>query len=183
MANKPLFNLADDEVLAWKPFICDCESFSLEHLNACKHTFVHPDRAEKYTLFFTFSHHVFTCESPEENQPLHNYYPFPPTDLRVFDHQRYELSKYLPDIIASLPQQFFYHGGYGRYCSCTIKHSDGSEVTYQIVYRVWKQRGKMRFHVESAYPLLEKPGKPKKVSFWVICHNLLRGKKMPRPSS
>jgi hypothetical protein len=55
-------------------------------------------------------------------------------------------------------------------------------VDYQVVYRVWKERGKMRFHTESAYPLEGRLGKVKKVDFWVICHNLLRGKKLPQPA-
>ncbi|WP_269780985.1 hypothetical protein [Photobacterium carnosum] len=39
----------------------------------------------------------------------------------------------------------------------------------------------MRFHIESAYPLPERPGKVKKVDVWIILHNLLRNKKLPVP--
>ena len=36
--------------------------------------------------------------------------------------------------------------------------------------------------IRSAYPLEDNLGKVKKVNFWVICHNLLRGKKLPQPA-
>ncbi|WP_440903191.1 heat-shock protein [Catenovulum sp. SX2] len=182
MANKRIFNLADNEVQQWKGFNLDGKVFNFHHLNACKHTFSHPKRNESYTLYFTFSHHVFTRGiSAVENIEQAKIYPYPP-DERVFDRTRFELSKYLPEIIATMPDQFCYHGGYSRYCSCKISQEDGTVTYYQVVYRVWKCRGKMRFHVESAYPLQEGLGKVKKVNFWVICHNLLKGKKLPLPA-
>jgi len=179
---KPIFNLPDKAYQYWKPFQINGSDYNLDHLKACKHQFSHPQRAERYTLYFTFSHHTFTrTPNGDEVVNANDYYPSPAEDLRVFDIERYELSKYLPEIVRTLPEQFCYHGGYSRYCSCKVKQDDGNEVTYQVVYRVWKERGKMRFHIESAYPLDKKLGKVKKVNFWVICHNLLRNKKMPQP--
>ncbi|WP_031418959.1 heat-shock protein [Vibrio parahaemolyticus] len=179
---KPIFNLPDKAYQFWKEFELEGTLYTFEHLNACKHEFTHPERAEKYTLYFTFSHHAFTRSlKPGEKASDKQVYPFPNEDLRMFDLDRYELSKHLPGIISSLPEQFCYHGGYSRYCSCKLEDSNGIEVTYQIVYRVWRERGKMRFHIESAYPLQKKLGKVKKVNFWVICHNLLKGKKLPKP--
>jgi hypothetical protein len=182
MAKKKLFNLPDYEVQQWKSFNLSDEEYNLDHLNACKHIFTHPKRNESYTLYFTFSHHVFTRSIKQtENVEPAFIYPYP-SDERVFDEIRFELSKNLPEIVKTLPEQFCYHGGYSRYCSCKISRSDGSVVDYQVVYRVWKERGKMRFHTESAYPLEGRLGKVKKVDFWVICHNLLRGKKLPQPA-
>lgn len=182
MAKQKLFNLSDNEVQQWKSFNVASIEYDFNHLNACKYVFQHPDRNEAYTLFFTFSHHVFT-RGIKENEYIEptQIYPYP-SDERVIDSARYKLSKYLPEIVASLPEQFCYHGGYSRYCSCKIDQEDGSEIFYQVVYRVWKERGKMRFHIESAYPLLEGLGKVKKVNFWVICHNLLRGRNLPQPA-
>lgn len=179
---KPTFNLPDKAYQFWKKFEFNGTLYTFEHLNACKHQFTHPKRPEKYTLYFTFSHHVFT-RALKNNEKIskQKIYPAPSEDLRIFDLERYTLSKQLPNIIENLPEQFFYHGGYGRYCSCKIEDSNGITINYQIVYRVWKERGKMRFHIESAYPL-EQQGKVKKVNFWVICYNLLKGKKLPRPA-
>ncbi|HCH24119.1 MAG TPA: heat-shock protein [Oceanospirillaceae bacterium] len=177
-----VFNLADNAYQFWKPFLYQETVIDFPHLRACKHQFSHPTRAENYTLYFTFSHHVFTRSYlKNETIDLPHQYPFPTSDLRVFDIQRYELSLNIPQIIATLPNQFCYHGGYSRYCSCKIHTKDGASLYYQIVYRTWKQKGKLRFHIESAYALPSRPSKAKKVNFWVICHNLLHGKKLPLP--
>jgi hypothetical protein len=177
---KLIFNLPDRNYQFWKDFTYKGQVFNFDHLKSSRHIFKHPQRNEKYVLYFTFSHHVFT---KKKDIPLDSdeFYPFPVTDMRLFDEDRYELSKYLPKIIETLPEQFCYHGGYSRYCSCKIDKSDSETIYYQVVYRAWKERGKMRFHIESAYPLEGKLGKVKKVNFWVICHNLLNGKKLPAP--
>ena len=96
-------------------------------------------------------------------------YPYP-SDKRAFDITRFKLSKHLPKIIEALPEQFCYHGGYSRYCCCKIDQENGAKIYYQVVYRTWKERGKMRFHIESAYPLQKRLGKVKKVNFWIICY-------------
>ncbi|SHO57874.1 heat-shock protein [Vibrio quintilis] len=183
MSKKRLFNLPDAAVQQWKPFHLDEKEYVFNHLDAVKHTFNHPERQESYTLFFTFSHHTFTRSPTVSDAKVRacEYYQYP-SDLRIFDITRYELSKQLPEIIKNLPEQFLFHGGYGRYCSVKIQDRSGEEVNYQIVYRVWKERGKMRFHIESAYPI-EPMSKVKKVNFWSICHNLLRGKKLPEPAN
>ncbi|MEP3350961.1 MAG: hypothetical protein ABJN96_13540 [Marinomonas sp.] len=182
MTKKTPFNLSDNEVQQWKSFNVGSDVYHLDHLNSCKHLFDHPERNESYLLYFTFSHHVFTrsIKDGEKLDPA-QIYPYQ-RDKRVFDPIRFELSKHLPKIIETLPEQFCYHGGYSRYCSCKISQGDGSVIYYQVVYRVWRARGKMRFHVESAYPLNGALGKVKKVNFWVICHNLLLDKKLPRPA-
>lgn len=183
MAKKQLFNLPDRAVQQWKSFKVDEQEFDLSHLDALKITFTHPKRDDSYTLFFTLSHHTFTRSIRHgEEVAKEQLYPYQP-DLRVFDETRYMLSRHLPQIIETLPDQFCYHGGYTRYCSCMLKDDEGNDLNYQVVYRVWKERGKMRFHVESAYPLNVRPSRPKKVDFWVICHNLLRNKPMPDPGA
>lgn len=182
MSQKTLLNLADNEVQQWKSFTLDSKEYCFKHLNAFKHSFTHPQRNETYLLYFTISHHVFTRSIKNSLTPeVDKIYPYP-SDERVFDCVRYNLSFHLPNILKTLPEQICYHGGYSRYCSCKITQEDGTQIQYQIVYRVWKSRGKMRLHVESAYPLQKKLSKIKKVNFWVICHNLLRGKKLPQPS-
>lgn len=183
MTKKRIFNLSDNEVQRWKDFQIGDKKYNLSHLNACKYQFNHPERNESYTLYFTFSHHVFTRSIKEEEHIEQEIIYSYPSDKRAFDKARFTLSQYLPNIIKTLPEQFCYHGGYSRYCCCKIVQEDGTEIYYQVVYRAWKARGKMRFHIESAYPLQERLGKKKKVSFWVICHNLLRGKKLPQPTN
>jgi len=177
---KPLFNLPDNAYQYWKPFELDGNEYSFEHLNSCKKTFNRPGVNETYTIYFTFSHHVFTTSLGDGATNDEYLYPFSKNDTRAFCLDRYKLSMHLPTIIDTLPEQYFYHGGYGRYCCCKVTEGN-QDVFYQVVYRTWKERGKMRFHIESAYPLSEWPNKTKKVRFWVICHNLLKNKKLPKP--
>ena len=175
------FNLPDNKVQRWKDCTLEGQEYNFNHLDSKKHTYVHPNRDERYEIYFTFSHHVFTRGlKPTDRADAVNLYPYD-KDRRIFDEVRFELSKNLPEIIENLPEQFCYHGGYSRYCSCKIYQEDGAEVQYKIIYRAWKKSGKMRFHIESAYPLDERLGKVKKVDFWTICHNLFRGKKLPKP--
>lgn len=184
MSSKRIFNLADNEYQYWHSFVYKGVQVNFNHLNARKHTYIHPSREESYTLYITISHHVFTVGTKNsKNLSGLQIYPFKQEDPRVFCPKRYALSFYLPCILETLPEQFFYHGGYSRYCTCKLEDDDGKVIFYQVVFRVWKERGKMRFHVESAYPLSARPSKVKKVDFWVICHNLLRNKKLPKPSS
>lgn len=184
MSSKRLFNLADSEYQFWKPFDYHGTEIHFEHLVARKHTYVHPDRNEQYILYITLSHHVFTVDADKSKDPYGpQIYPYKPEDPRAFCPTRYALSFQLAHILETLPEQFCYHGGYSRYCTCKLEDDDGNEIFYQVVFRVWKDQGKMRFHVESAYPLPTRPSKVKKVNFWVICHNLLNNKKLPKPSS
>lgn len=173
--SKTIFNLPDKAYQFWKPFLYKGKEYNLDHLTALKYTFSNEQKKESYTLYFTFSHHVFT-RSKKENEIISNelIYNFTKEDLRVFDFVRYKLSKNIPKIIENLPDQFFYHGGYSRYCSCKIYLESGEKVYYQIVYRAWKQAGKIRFHIESAYPLDNKLSHPKKIGFWAICHQVLK---------
>jgi hypothetical protein len=183
MAANTLFNLADKEYQFWKSFTYDGVDWDFSHLSVRKHTFQHPSRNERYTVYFTISHHVFTTEIEQTpNVTDDQIYPYKTSDLRAFCKNRYQLSLHLPEILENLSTKFCYHGGFSRYCSCKLKDEKGNDILYQVVYRVWKERGKMRFHIESAYPLPEPLGKVKKVNFWVICHNLLKGKRMPKPA-
>lgn len=172
---KNLFNLPDSNYQFWKEFNYLGNTVSFDHLVASKHTFTRADRNEKYTIFFTFSHHVFTNSIEGGVTYPHSY-----KDYREFDPERYELSKNLPNIIANLPEQLCFHGGYGRYCACEVTRPDGSTARYMIVYKAWLGRGKMRFHIESAYPV-SNLGRVKKVNFWLICFRLRNKKKLPLP--
>lgn len=180
---KKIFNLPDEAFQFWKPFSYQGQDFNLDHLKACKHTFTHPDRSEQYTIFFTFSHHTFTRSIKDSSHQSHDIYPLPSKDPRLFDIERYHLSKFLPEIVRTLPDQYTYHGGYSRYCSCKIKNDAGQAIYYQVVYRAWREHGKIRFHIESAYPLSDRPGKVKKVNFWSICFALVKNKKLPAPQN
>jgi len=153
--NKRIFNLPDNEYQFWKSFEHSGKTFNFDHLKACRHTFKHPERPDSYTIYFTISHHVFTKTSTEFD-PSELKYPIPLKDIRTFNYERYQLSHHLPEILRTLPEQFCYHAGYGKYCTKKLTDEAGNEIHYKVIYNTWKERGKMRFHIQSAYPLENK---------------------------
>ena len=175
------FNLGDSAYQFWRPLKTDEETYNFHHLDAFKHSYRRDQNVEVYDFYITFSHHVFTVK-PEDCSWNHKYeYNAKPSDSRYFCSERHELSLQLPEIVKTLPERYLYHGGYGKYCHCPMKDENGQEFLYQVVFRVFRSQKKLRLHVESAYKLSSRP-KTKKVSFWVICHNLLNKKPLPKPS-
>jgi hypothetical protein len=137
-----------------------------------------------YRFIVTYGLHCFTKDSDdlssEELQSL-NYKA--PRESRAFNLERYEFSKYLPKIIASLAERstLVCHAGYGKFAIVRVVDSRGNEVDYFVVFTVFKEEKKLRLHVQSAYLKYEGVGKIKKVGFFVIARNLLSNKKLPSP--
>ncbi|MEO9943781.1 heat-shock protein [Paraglaciecola sp.] len=186
MTIKKKFNLADNEVQCWSPHThVTGEVFCLEHLDAELITYQDSKQADIcYKFYITYSHHCFTKDehTTQAGQNSVSQYPSP-KDRRAFHIGRYNLSKSLPQIIRTLPEQFVYHGGYDNYCSATFTDPQGNEIVYQIVFSVFRSQKKLRLHVESAYLLDKGLGKIKKVKFEKIAWALLRNKKLPRPAN
>ena len=182
MTQKRLFNLPDNEYQYWNPFEYSGKLYNFEHLKAKKLEFKNPYNSDTYKIYTTISHHVFTVGY---NQKKHSnpakLYAEKPVDKREFCNERYSLSFHLPKLLETLPEQFCYHGSFKKYCVCKLNDENNNPIFYQVVFRVWKVPSKIRLHVESAYPLGNRPSKPKKVGFYTICYNLLRNKKMPIP--
>lgn len=106
-----------------------------------------------------------------------------PKDSRPFNFERYELSKHLPKIIDALGEKetLVCHAGYGSFAAVKILDTSGNEIDYFVSFVVFKEKKKLRLHVQSAYPLDQKLGNVKKVGFFAIAKNLLLGKKLPKP--
>jgi hypothetical protein len=175
------------EVISWKNFILTDLVYDLSHLNAQWVKYIDEkdqNNPIKYRFIVTYGLHCFTKDSDklssEELQSL-NYKA--PKESRAFNLERYELSKYLPKIIASLGDQstLVCHAGYGKFAIIRVVDSRGNEVDYFVVFTVFKEEKKLRLHIQSAYPKYEGVGKIKKVGFFVIARNLLNNKKLPSP--
>jgi len=106
-----------------------------------------------------------------------------PKESRPFNFERYYLSKQLPSIIKALGKSttLVIHAGYGNYATVKVLDSEGVEVDYFVAFKVFREKKKLRLHVASAYPKYEGIGKVKKVKFFTIANNLLKGKKLPKP--
>ena len=181
------FKTVKTEVTAWKNFTLADKVYDLSHLNA--HWVEYVDDKDEinpvmYRFIVTYGLHCFTKDSDdlssEELQSL-NYKA--PRESRAFNLERYEFSKYLPKIIASLAERstLVCHAGYGKFAIVRVVDSRGNEVDYFVVFTVFKEEKKLRLHVQSAYLKYEGVGKIKKVGFFVIARNLLNNKKLPSP--
>ncbi|MEG4171636.1 MULTISPECIES: hypothetical protein [unclassified Microcoleus] len=175
------------EVTSWKNFILNDEIYDLSHLNAQWVEYLDQTDAQKpiaYKFIVSYGLHCFTKDSDDvssEESQLLMYSA--PKESRLFNFERYQLSKHLPSIIKSLGEKetLVCHAGYGKFATVKILDSNGREVDYYVAFAVFKEVKKLRLHVQSAYPKYEGIGKVKKVGFFVIAKNLLNNKKLPKP--
>jgi hypothetical protein len=160
--------------------------YDLKHLRPYTTSFERPAKGkrseEKFSVNITFSHHCFTRGLPRDGNNHDLALRFDHDgDCRIFDAERWELSKLLPSIIAKLPTKKCQQSGHGNFFTIEIIAGDGSKSEYEVFFRVWKPgRGRIFLHVESAYVREESYGasKPKGVAidFYVILHNTLNNR-------
>jgi hypothetical protein len=156
----------------------------LSHLNSHSVTYVNEDTNETYRFKVTYSSHCFTIKisdaltTNQDPQLIYN----APTESRLFDFQRYNLSKNLLNIINSLGNETTqtYHAKNGNYATFKVLDDNGSEINYLVPFVAFRDKKKFRLHIVSAYPTLI-PDKKYKVKFFTIAKNLLNGKPLPRP--
>lgn len=170
----------------WPTFSHEGVTYDVSHLRSYVATFQRPEvpgkPVESYSVKVTFSHHCFTRGLPTDGKP-HDAalrYDFE-GDQRLFDQKRWELSKKLPTIIASMGERKCLLTDAGNFFTIIMMAEDGTELEYEIFFRTWKPgRGRIHLHVESAYVREPEFGssRPKAypVSFFVILHNTLNGK-------
>lgn len=173
-----------EEITSWRPFLYKEKTYSLSHLDA--HTAEYIDKEGKnYKYIVTYSFHCFAKDVPgvsvEENNLL--LYQTRKED-RHFNFERYELSKHLPNIILSLGEEpICFHGGHNRFIRYKIHDDEGNAINYFIAFKSFKEKKRLRLHIESAYPVSPGgKGKLKKINFFTIAHNTLHGKVTKKPS-
>jgi hypothetical protein len=168
-----------EEITSWRSFEYEGQVYDLSHLDA--HLAEYTDQQGKiYKYIVTYSFHCFTKEDPclsEEESNLLLYKTR--KENRHFNFDRYRLSKHLPKIILSLggSSTTCFHAGYSRFVRYEISDDAGNTINYFIVFKSFKEKKRLRLHIESAYPASpEEKGKLKKVNFFIIAHNTLLGK-------
>jgi hypothetical protein len=167
------------EVDKWRAFEYLDVVYDLSHLNTHIAKYIDERNPEKpicYHFHVTYSFHCFTSkeiddsDSSVKEQLIYS----APKESRFFNIIRYELSKHLPSIISSLHNNtLVFHAGYNRFATVKLKDSEGNEVEYFVVFNTFREKRKLRLHVESAYPLKEKLGRVNKINFWSIAHKTL----------
>ncbi|PZV25373.1 MAG: heat-shock protein [Snowella sp.] len=173
------------EVLRWKRFVFNEQVYDLSHLDA--HWVEYQDNREgreanSYKFKVTYGSHCFTKEDPNLSEAESSLWIYKaPKEDRHFNIARYNLSKQLPSIIRSLGETdtLVFFAGYGNFATVKVIDFEGVKTDYFVVFRVFRENRAFRLHVESAYP--RERGKVKKVSFFAIASNLLKGKDLPKP--
>jgi hypothetical protein len=106
-------------MVLWAPFTKDKVAYGLTHLHPKTVTFEqqekqnHPSR--KYVVDVEFGLHCFTCgfEEGDDFDPKQIYSDA--RESRLFDFDRYELSKRLPEVVGNLPNCKCYHTNHGNF--------------------------------------------------------------------
>lgn len=174
--------------MKWSPFNHRGKVFDLAHLHPCTVRYERPREgnkaAEVYKVDVIFTLHCFSRGlRPEETRDDALIYS-DGYENRVFDFQRYELSKRLPEIIQGLPNRKPYHNKNRRnFFTIEIVNENGSRIEYDIFFKVKKKaKSQLEMIIETAfvrdpgYDSTRPGGKP--IRFWVILHNTLNNKKI-----
>jgi hypothetical protein len=168
--------------MQWSAFQHGQKTFDLTHLHPCAMEFERAAEHEKPAVIFkmdvTFSLHCFSRRLPESGPYDKRLEYSDPSETRLFDFDRYELSKRLPEIVRDLPQRKCRHTGHGNYFSVEIIRENGTTVEYDIFFKVTKPaKSRLALHIQSAYVRdanfnsCRPSGKP--IRFLVILHNTL----------
>jgi hypothetical protein len=172
------------EYVNWSEFEHAEQVYDLKHLRPYTTSYERPAKdkrpAEKFSVNVTFSHHCFTRGLPRDGSAYDLTQRFDyEGDYRIFDVDRWELSKLLPGIIAKLPANKCQQSGHGNYFTIEMIAGDGRKIEYEVFFRVWKPgKGRIYLHVDTAYIREEDYGssRPKgmTIDFYVILYRLLR---------
>lgn len=176
-----------DKVTHWQPFKFGNELYDLSHLDAHQVTYIqkgdskNPER--KYTFYVTYSFHCFAKDYPTLTTKERKALTYTSEkESRPFCKRRYFLSRKLPKIISDLHESnLVFHAGHESYATCKMEDENGKEIEYYVSFSTYRYQKKLRLHVQSAYPLDTPLGRRKKVNFFTIAFNLLKGKPLPTP--
>ena len=163
----------------WKDFEHDGVKYDLRHLYPRTLQFERPAKGDKPAVIFAvdaiFSLHCFTHELPPCAYDRNLTYA-DARETRLFDFERYELSKRLPGIIETLAQRKCFQTGHGNFVTVEVVREDGVSVNYHVFFTASKsdRKGRVNIYVQSAYVPDRKvstSGKP--IRFLVILYNTL----------
>jgi hypothetical protein len=171
----------------WKPFIFGGECYDLSHLHPRTCRYEQPAKGDKparaYTVDIIFSLHCFTRSLLNDEAGDAALFYADDRETRVFDFQRYELSKQLPGIIESLGQRKCFHTGHDNFFSVALIDRDGNSIEYDIFFtasRASRKKGVVNMYIQSAYVRDVKHGnRPRMnspIGFYVILFNVLHNR-------
>jgi len=165
--------------MQWADFKHGGVRYDLSHLHPRTLKFERAAESEKpaivYTVDVIFSIHCFSHRLPAGEYDRRLAYS-DARETRLFDFDRYELSKRLPEIIETMAQRKCLHTGHGNFVTVEVVAKDGSSVNYHVFFTASKsdRKGRVNLYIQSAYVPDKKVGNSgKPIRFLVILHNTL----------
>jgi hypothetical protein len=164
----------------WAAFQHDGRIYDLSHLHPRTLQFERPATENLPTVIFkvdvTFGQHCFSRGLPRVGTHDKALECTDGRETRLFDFERWELSKRLPEIIQTLDERKCRNTGQGNFFTIEIVTESGRKRDYDVFFAASKssRKGTINLYVQSAY-VREKnnqlSGKP--IGFLVILHNTL----------
>lgn len=165
--------------MKWKDFSYAGQVYGLSHLTPFSMELERPAKdnrpAATFKVDVQFSFHCFTSKLPTE--------PFDPKlkyadarEVRVFNFERYELSRRLPEIVRSLRDRKCLHTGRGNFVTVDMVANDGSIKKYHVFFEVSKSaiKGRLNLYIQSSYvPDRDVSHAKMPMNFLYILHNTL----------
>ncbi len=168
----------------WKPFELGGQVFYLGHLDGFAYDLIVPAKdgkpAQSYRLNVTFSIHCFTRGAKQGEDIAAELAYSDSRETRIFDPERYEQSKRLPEIVKTLGERKCHHDKHGNYYVFEVEDEEGVKRYYSVFFTVSKagKKAGLNLYVTTAHmrpqPPYTKSVKP--VRFSVIVHNIWTGK-------
>ena len=133
-----------------------------------------------YKVDVIFSLHCFTRSMGSETPDPDLLYS-DTREMRIFDFQRYHLSRQLPTIIEGLMTHKCFHTGRGNFFTIRVLDEEGNKIEYEIYFTASKASagGVINLYVQSAYArdAMHRTNRPrtdpKPIGFAIILHNIL----------
>lgn len=177
-------------LMRWKPYVDEKgQAYPLNHLHPLRYDVLLEGGHDKPELlvhvYVGFGMHCFTRKIADGDGSSSLYTD--DRESRTFCHERYQLSKLLPEIARTLGVRQCGFAKNENFVTIDINGQGDSSVRYAVFFNVkaWKERGmnSVLVVIQSAYGLsLEKlvPSKGK-IRFHVLLGHALRGTKPKKP--
>ncbi|WP_095205135.1 hypothetical protein [Mesorhizobium carmichaelinearum] len=166
--------------MQWKPFIHGAIIYDLTHLHPFSFDLVVEASggkpARSYRLNTEFSLLCFS-RSPRAGEAISTDLAYSDSrETRIFDADRYEQSKLLPQIVRSLAERPCFHDTHGNFYVFEIVKADGTISYYSVFFtlsKAGKKAGRNLF-ISSAHMRPDRPyaHSVKPIRFRILVHNV-----------
>jgi hypothetical protein len=171
----------------------DTKAHSLTHLEPFEHRFqvaaIPGKPAREYRVLMEFTMHCFTKTQQVGDDPALFYSPDRDGTNRMFNLERWALSKELPFIIRSLAEHRIHFTNSRdhykvNFITIPLVLHDQTEVEYEVYFKVFKARKKLRLEVESAYvrdpQSRNNRSVGRKISLYIILEKVSQGQNLAK---